>query len=871
MLSKLELVNAYQSGSELVLLSRDASGRLVRKTERPEYVIYLDATDVGEDFGRQLSKSRFVKSFKREGKWLRVGWADRFIRDDMIFGRKGNDPRPSPFAERGITVYEGDVSPVRRFIADHDVTIQKPKRAFFDLETDSRVPFSRKEEMRILSWAFEGADGIKRSAVLKEDTHQAERDLLFEFFELASAYDQLLAWSGDGFDFPVLRARVEQRGLRVEFEQWLWLDQMLLFKKMNTASESGEEKQSMKLQSVAMALIGEGKDDFDASKTYDAWAAGGKHRERMVRYNEKDTALLPKIEKKTGSAAVFDAIADVTNTFPETRSLQTTVQMDGYMLRKGLLSGMHFPTRRFRDNVMSEQYEGAYVMKPKAHGVERDVHVADFASLYPFIILTWNMSPETKVNGPVNGPIPEGMCRAPSRTRQCFTTGTKGILCEALTEVLEYRKVYNTAKANATPGTTEWFDADRRSTAYKTVANSFYGGIGSTFSRFFDKQIAESVTLNGQWLIQRTIEEAEKRGMFALYADTDSLFVKNASRTEFEDFVAWCNKDFYPRIIAEQGCIENHTKLAYEKQFKRIVFCGAKKYAGVFAHYKGKEATADSKPEVKGLEYRRGDSLRMARNLQERAINKLIVDGENTPSAFSEMLGEVMQRVLHDELPIEEVQMSKAITKPLREYVTKQKKDGTDAAIPPHVRVAKILEARGQDVTEGTKISYVVLDGDGGINATIPAEDYTGDLDRYYLWESLVFPPTQRLLQAAFPDSDWRTNLESIRPKKVRKSRQSAQDQLGLAIQKPVAPGEQEFTFGVLEAHGAPALVRLQEVCTRHPGGKPLVVHLCLASGVVAVVATEMKVSGSPALLLELDALRFELAASHDWETRCAS
>jgi len=871
-MSKLELVNAYQSGNAIVLLSRDSSGRLVRQTERAEYVVYLDAAQVGEDFARDLSKSRFVKSFTREGKWIRLGWADRFIRDDMLFGRKGNDPRPSPFAERGIDTYEGDVHPVRRFIADHDVTIQKPRRGYFDLETDSRVPFSRKEEMRILSWAFEGADGVKRSAVLREDTHQAERDLLFEFFEVAGAYDQLLAWSGDGFDFPVLRARTEQRGLAVDLDRWLWLDHLLLFKKMNTASESGEEKQSMKLQNVAMALIGEGKDDFDASKTYEAWAAGGSARERMLRYNEKDTALLPKIEAKTGSAAVFDAIADVTNTFPETRSLQTTVQMDGYMLRKGLLSGMHFPTKRYRDSLHGdEKYEGAYVMQPKAVGVEKDVHVADFASLYPFIILTWNMSPETKVNGPINGPIPAGMCRSPGRTRQSFRTDTKGILCDGLTEVLEHRKFWNAAKANAAPGTQAWFDADRRSTAYKTVANSFYGGIGSTFSRFFDKQIAESVTLNGQWLIQRTIEEAEKRGMFAIYADTDSLFVKNATRTAFEEFVAWCNKEFYPRIIAEQGCIENHTKLAYEKQFKRIVFCGAKKYAGVFAHYKGKEATADSKPEVKGLEYRRGDSLRMARNLQERAITKLIVDGEERPDAFREMLGEVMQRVLHDPLPIEEVQMSKAITKPLRDYVVKSKKDGTDAAIPPHVRVAKILEARGQDVNEGTKISYVVLDGDGGINAPIPAEDYTGELDRYYLWESLVYPPTQRLLQAAFPDADWRTALESIRPPKPRKGRQAPQDQLGLAIAKPLHPGEAEFAWAVLEAYGAGAIERLKELCGRHPGGKPLVVHVCLESGAVAVVATALKVSGSPAMLLELQALQFELAASLALEAQCVS
>jgi len=868
----VEVVNAYLSGSQIVVLSRDGEGALVRSAVPPEYIVYLDAEEVGSDFARDLSKSRFVKSFKREGKWLRVGWSDRLIRDDMLFGRRGGEPRPSPFEERGIKTYEGDVHPVRRYLTDSGVEIQKPRRAYFDLETDSRVPFARKEEMRILSWALVAPDGRRWSAVLEADEDNAERDLIWAFFEAAGEFDQLLAWNGDNFDFPVLRARIEKRALRVDPDRWLWLDHLALFKRMNTASESGDEKQSMKLQSIAMALLGEGKDDFDGSKTWQAWEAGGASRAALLAYNVQDTDLLRKIEEKTGSASLFDTVANVCRVFPDSRGLNSTVQMDGYMLREGLVRGVHFPTKKYREQV--EQYGGAYVMEPKTQGIERDVHVCDFASLYPSIILTWNMSPETKVDVAINGPVWEGTCRAPS-TRQGFRVGEAGILPDALKRILSLRKEWNAKKADLPPGTLEWYEADRRSTAYKVVANSFYGVIGSPFSRFFDRRIAESVTKNGEWLLKRTIEEAEKLGMVAIYGDTDSIFVKNATRTQFEEFVRWCNEDLYPRIVAETGCVENHIKLAYEKQFRRIVFTGAKRYAGLYAHYKGKEATADSKPEIKGLEYKRGDAALLARRLQEKVINRMIVEGDARPETFREILGELLQRVLHDPLLIEEVQIAKAVTKPLKEYVVKKKMDGEDSSSPPHVRVAKMLAERGAEVGAGTRISFVVLDGDGGINVAIPADDYDGTCDRYYLWESLIYPPTQRLLQAAFPESDWVSALERVRPPKPRgKARKAAEEQLGLAVGAPRGiPGVGDpFLLSVAEDLGAEdVLLKLKEVAARHPGGRDLVLHVCLNSGSVAVLSTPLKVSGSVAFLREVEEVFWACAASREWEARCAN
>jgi hypothetical protein len=82
-----------------------------------------------------------------------------------------------------------------------------------------------------------------------------------------------------------------------------------------------------------------------------------------------------------------------------------------------------------------------------------------------------------------------------------------------------------------------------------------------------------------------------------------------------------------------------------------------------------------------------------------------------------------------------------------------------------------MLKERGQDISEGTRVEYVVLDDEATSAAKrfLPAEDYRGECDRHYVWESLVYPATQRLLEAAFPAqaTQWAAWARS-RPPKVR-------------------------------------------------------------------------------------------------------
>lgn len=836
------VLNAWADPATGVITTyeRARSGAVVRRHVRGEHVCYLAKKDVGRELLRSLRTSRNVLGVTQEGeKWIRVVWRTRQARELAC------DPEKGWFAKQEIPTYEADVPVVRRWMVDQHIAVARPRRVYLDIETCGRVSIAEKELSRILCWTLcteRDADGatVVAQGVLQRDDDAAEKELLVELWKALDAFDQVLAWNGDGFDFPVIFARSHFHGLQVDGRRWLWLDHLELFRRMNTsASESGDEKQSMALNAVAQTVLKEGKTEgvtFD--KLYPWWAAGGELRAKLLEYNARDVELMCRIEAKTGYVELLHTLCEVTGVFADTHGMQPMPQVESFMLSLGKEHGVHYRTRKrhYGDDEAAEGgFKGAFVMEPTLSGIGRDVHVADFSSMYPSIILSWNMSPDTLVKRAPHawidalaseGPSylshlakkpkavvrPEGVAVAPY-TGAMFHQEPRGILALALEHLLDMRKAWSAKQASLPPGTAEWVEAGRRSTAYKVAANSFFGVVGARVSRLYEHDVAESITQAGAWLIRQTIEAAQAApwSLTVVYGDTDSIFVTGCTKERFEEFVAWCNAELYPRLLREQGCARNAVKIAYEKQFDRIVFVSAKRYAGRYAHYKGKAANEDSKPEIKGLEYKRGDALRLARRLQAEVIDMVLGGGVEVPSGFGEpmrrskrtlacvdsvdpvlvLVEEYRRRILHEPLAVEDVVLSKRLSKPLREYITKQKKDGTAGAAPPHVRVAKIIEARGGEVRPGTRIEYVVKDATTKPATVVPAADWGGECDRFDLWESYVWPPTERLLAAAFPAALW-GGFRKVRPAKPRGRARTPASAPPALPPRPHYPGEHE-------------------------------------------------------------------------------
>jgi len=758
-------------------IERDATGRVLTRQSAGHAVTFLRMADVSRELMRSLRASRAVSSVAQDGAWLRVVWRS-------VHARREACERKGWFASNNIDTFEADVPAVRRWAIDSGVEVQRPRLVYLDIETCARVPMSEKEKMRVLCWTLiAGDDGRVITGMLAEDTDADEGRLLAELWAALADFDQVAAWNGDGFDYPVVFARSARCNLRVDARRWLWLDHLELYRRMHTTAESGDEKQSMALQAVAMAVLGEGKlPGFTFDRIFPAWEAGGEERAALLAYNVHDVALMRRIEERTGYVELLYTLCDATGTFPDTHGMKPMPQVETFVMRLGLADGVHFPTkwRREEGEDAPGAFRGAFVMEPTSSGIVTErVHVADFTAMYPSIVQTFNMSPETllaRVEMPsfpsylshlarewVPPPRPEYAAEA--ATGCYFDQRRRGLLPRTLDMALALRKKWSDLKATLPPGTPEWVEADRRSTAYKVFANSVFGVVSAEMSRLHTREVGESITQTGVWLIQATMRAAQECGLNVIYGDTDSLFVTGCTDENFRAFVQTCNDVLYPRLLAERGCVENRVKLAYEKAFDRVVFLSAKRYVARWAHYKGTLPDARTKPEVKGIEYKRGDSCRLVRQMQAEIIDLLMGGGINgprvevcqdDPEKYRALVGRWRERVLVLPLELEDVALAKRLTKPIKEYAVRVKKDGADYASPPHVRVAKLLAARGADMGEGSRVSYFVANGLADPVTVLPAADWTGECDRFAVWEDQVWEPAARLLGAAFPAEGWK-------------------------------------------------------------------------------------------------------------------
>lgn len=795
----MELVSGWSDNEYVYLVERPADSADVRiRRMRAKWSAFFAGLDDADKL--TLQRMREVVGLCVAGNYTRVDFKNRWARRDLV----------ERLSAKQAAILEADVNPLRRFMSDHgNVNVSSsPKLGWIDLETDSRCSFYQATELgqaRILCWALvdEHANLIAKG-LLEQDTDAAEQKLIEDLLVACKPYDVIMAWSGTGFDFPVLEKRAAAVGARPggkhpTWARWCFLDCLEVFKKYHAhVHESGEEKTSYKLNSIANALLGEGKKEFQASRTWEAWAAGGQERAELLDYNIQDTLLMPKIEAKTGYVALHIAVCAVTRCFPDNRSLMAGQQGDGFLLRLGDIHGHRWPTKQYLDNAVVEKYAGAYVMEPTRTGIIDNVHVADFASLYPSIIRSWNISPETLLTAEQPDPS-QGSCAVPWTDKIRFSKAQRGMFPRALDELVSRRAEYSRKQDAAEPGSPDWERYKRLNGAYKIVANSFYGIMGSPYARFFSAAAAEAVTQTGAHLIKLVGARSEQSGLDAFYGDTDSVFVSGESDS-FKSVVSGLNEE-WESMLSAFGCAESHIKLEFEKSFKRIVLVSAKRYIGRFAVYKGKSVSG-TKIEVKGLEYKRGDTMRLTRDMQKELIDLLLGDDVPTLERVQAFVTRWKRRVLQGELTVDEIVMSQSV-KGLSEYAerytskkctagTAKKKCGYEylstaagpdlemcprcgqqrkrASHPPHVRVARLLAQRGEEIRAGTRIEYLVVSDEGQSIEAVPARD-PGALEkisRDYYWTARIYPPTARLLESAFPASDWSETKEE------RKARRKA-------------------------------------------------------------------------------------------------
>ncbi|MDI6720905.1 MAG: DNA polymerase domain-containing protein, partial [Candidatus Aenigmarchaeota archaeon] len=308
-----------------------------------------------------------------------------------------------------------------------------------------------------------------------------------------------------------------------------------------------------------------------------------------------------------------------------------------------------------------KRFKGGYVKEPMP-GLHDNIAVFDFRSLYPSIIVTFNISPETLNCSCCSRKVP-GL-------GYHFCMKRKGFVPAVLKEILEKRQAQKKLMNKAADPE----KSKSEQNALKLVANSTYGIFGSAGSRFYCFECGESAAAYGRFYIQKTIKEAEKF-FTVLYGDTDSLFVVSDKKKALE---------FLKKINASlPGIME----LELQGVYKRGLFVPQR-----IGSYTAKKryALIDEKGDliVRGLEAVRRDWCDIARKLQHDVLRLVLQKREK--EAVKEVR-KVVERVRKRQISIDEIMLRTQLGKNLEEY----------KATGPHVEVARRLKSEGHDVHEG--------------------------------------------------------------------------------------------------------------------------------------------------------------------------
>jgi DNA polymerase elongation subunit (family B) len=411
-----------------------------------------------------------------------------------------------------------------------------------------------------------------------------EKSLLMAYLDYCEGVNPTIwtGWNIDFFDVPYLYNRIknvcgERQANRLSSIGKTYyspyrkrysiagvsvMDYIGLYKRYNFGLES-----SYTLNYIATKELGRGKIEYEGSLD-DLFE---NDLEKFIEYNITDVELIVSMDAKLQFIDLSRAICHSGFT-PYEDYIFSSKYLEGaclaYLKKKGLVAPNkpknHKDKLAEQAEAGEEKFIGAYVKEPIV-GKYDWIYDLDLTSLYPSIIMTLNISPETKV-GKIAGWDPESWVRGEDRqytivgkTKEftynrteleevirdnqlgvaangvLYTQKKPGIIADILDtwfkQRVEFRKL-ETKYGEA--GDTEKYEFyGKRQLVQKILLNSMYGVLGLVAFRFYDIDNAEAVTITGQTVIKKTAEMANLKYQkelgtkedYNVYIDTDSIYM----------------------------------------------------------------------------------------------------------------------------------------------------------------------------------------------------------------------------------------------------------------------------------------------------------------------------------------------------------
>jgi DNA polymerase elongation subunit (family B) len=439
--------------------------------------------------------------------------------------------------------------------------------------------------------------------------YSTEEDMISAFFDWflnMSFPDVVLGWNVVNFDKQYIVNRAARLGIvydefRFSMIEFINMSDIML-KKFGYAilKDTG----GLSLDKVSNFFLGEGKKSLPASvgKMYDI------DHQAVLEYNLVDLILLEELDNKLQFFEFLKRIQSLSqvrirDTFWE------SIVIDSMILRR--YSNFVFPTKEDNDNAI--EYEGGFVFQPPK-GLFSNVSIIDFSAMYPSIILTFNISPDSKDNDSPDYRI--GNVGFKSDPQGIFKETIKHLFTERLKLKAELKELEKTS-ANSKESI-NYKNLDTLQAAYKTILNSFYGVCAFKKFRLYDLDLAKSITLMGRTLLHEIKKRIEETGLgTVLYGDTDSEMCQ--FNVEPSIAVEAINYIFLPDYVSSFGITDNFLKVELADSYKQMIFFGKKK------KYIGRKE--DGKFYIKGFDTEKYDVPKQIRTMMKDIITNLL-DGK---------------------------------------------------------------------------------------------------------------------------------------------------------------------------------------------------------------------------------------------------
>lgn len=668
---------------------------------------------------------------------------------------------------------------------------------------------------------YDVSKSIMQDNRVKYEKCRDEHELLIKFIAHWGAPshmpDVVTGWNIRNFDIPYIinRAarivhedtikklspwgRVEEKQVTMQKKQVQMydiigvaqLDWMDLFKKFGY---SYGPQENYRLDTIANTVLGERKLDYDGT-LHTLYMTD---HQKFIDYNIRDVDLVVRMEDKVGLIVLcftmaYKAGVNYNDTFGTTGIWDTLIYR--YLLPQNIV----VPPNK---ESFKEAYDGGYVKDPHC-GVHDWVASFDVNSLYPNIIVQWNMSPETIVRGRhdhrvspdsiLEGYEPEKTEYGIAGSGQMFSNEKQGFMPKIIEEMYDERvkikKLMLSAKkeleAADKTNKQEIYRIERdiaryenQQTAIKILLNSLYGALGNKYFRYFTMEIAEGITLSGQMIIrwaEKAVNEYLNKALknerpkdYVIAIDTDSVYVnlgevvkasKVTDKTKITNFLdKLCEESLesvlsksFDQLADKMNVYKKRLSMKREAIADRAIWTAKKRYILNVLDNEGVRY-AEPKLKIMGIEAIKSSTPSTCRDAFEELFQVLISGTEAETQAFIQRYREKF-----DTLPPEDKAFPRGVSS-VREYQSRDTiyKKGTPINSRAAILYNHMLDKQGlktyTPIRDGDKIKYIYLYPNNPMK-----EDVIGFVD--------VLPPEFKLHK--FIDNDKQFEKAFLEPAKL--------------------------------------------------------------------------------------------------------